>query len=144
MSAPALLSRPGFGFEAPPGALPLGGLFGGLTLLACAAVGLLGLDHLGVSLCVFRLATGLPCPTCGSTRALGRLAHLDLTGALAMNPLAAAGAIALLAWGVVDLALLTRGRALRLRVPPAWQGPLRAGVLTVLLLNWVLLLLVRR
>ncbi|HPQ41634.1 MAG TPA: DUF2752 domain-containing protein [bacterium] len=37
--------------------------------------------------CPFHWATGFYCPGCGSLRALHRLFHGDLTGALAMNPL---------------------------------------------------------
>ena len=66
---------------------PLGAIFGGIGLLAAAAVGLLRLDRIPLTLCVFKGLTGLPCPTCGSTRALGRLFALDFAGALAMNPL---------------------------------------------------------
>ena len=83
-------SRPRWSLRltAPPGRLPLGAVFGTIGALGAAAVGLLGLDRLPFSVCLFKALTGLPCPTCGSTRALGRLVHFDLAGALAMNPLA--------------------------------------------------------
>jgi hypothetical protein len=130
--------------EAVPGTLPLGALFGGLTALACAGIGLLGLDHLGLTPCIFRLTTGLPCPSCGSTRAFGRLFHLDLAGAFAMNPLAAAAALGLLLWGVADLVLLPGRRALRASLAPALHPPARALVVALLLANWGFLLLARR
>ncbi|HEY3437067.1 MAG TPA: DUF2752 domain-containing protein [Actinotalea sp.] len=47
--------------------------------------------------CPFRALTGLYCPGCGSLRALHDLVHLDLAGALGMNPLAPA-AVAFLLW----------------------------------------------
>ena len=37
--------------------------------------------------CPLRALTGLYCPGCGSTRCLHALVHLDLPGAMAMNPL---------------------------------------------------------
>ena len=37
--------------------------------------------------CIFHALTGLWCPGCGTTRALHALAHGDVGGALAMNPL---------------------------------------------------------
>ena len=38
------------------------------------------------SLCVIRRVTGRPCPGCGMTRALSRLAHGDPRGAWRRNP----------------------------------------------------------
>ena len=37
--------------------------------------------------CPIHALTGLFCPGCGATRALHALAHFDLAGAMAMNPL---------------------------------------------------------
>ena len=63
--------------EAPP----LGLIFGAIFVVATLAVGLLHLDRLPFAMCYLKLSTGLPCPTCGSTRALGRLFALDVAGA---------------------------------------------------------------
>ena len=38
-----------------------------------------------------------------------------------MNPLSAAVALALVPWGIADLALLSRERALAARSPPPWR-----------------------
>lgn len=40
----------------------------------------------GPTLCPFRLLTGLPCPGCGTTRAVGALLAGDLPEAWALNP----------------------------------------------------------
>jgi hypothetical protein len=126
------------------GAPPLGVVFGGALALGAGAVALLGLDRLRFVACVFKALTGLPCPTCGSTRVLGRLAHGDLAGALAMNPLAAAGAVLLAAWAVVDLVLLPSRRAVSLELHPRLARPVRALVVVVFLANWVYLMLAGR
>lgn len=144
MSTQALLVRSPVAFEAPRGALPLGAIFGGLAALGCAAVGLLGLDHLGFTVCVFRLGTGLPCLTCGATRAFGRLFHLDLAGAFFMNPLVTLGTLGLFVWGVLDLALLPTRRAVRLGIDPAWQNPARLFAFVLVLLNWAFLIFTSR
>jgi hypothetical protein len=131
-------------FTAEPGAPPLGAIFGGVGLVAALAIWLLRLDRLPYVLCSFKLMTGLPCPTCGSTRTFGRLAELDLAGALWMNPLAAAGALVLVGWALWDALLLPSRRALRLKPHPALVVPLRVLALAAFLLNWVSLLLAGR
>jgi len=130
-----LLARPG---------PPLGLIFTGIGLLATLAIGLLHLDHLGVSLCYVKTLTGLPCPTCGSTRVLGRLFAGDLAGALAMNPLAALAALAVAGWGAADAALLPSRRALSVAVEPPLGNALRLAVVVAILANWAYLVLAGR
>jgi hypothetical protein len=124
-----LVSRPG---------PPLGLIFAGIAGLAALTVGLLHLDRLPVALCYLKAFTGLPCPTCGSTRALGRLFALDLPGAFAMNPLMTLAAIVVALWAAADLALLPRRRALGLE----WLRlgvQLRVAAVVVILANWIYL-----
>ena len=118
---------------------PLGLIFGTMVLLGSALVTLLHADHLGYTLCVFKLSTGFPCLTCGTTRALARLAHLDVRGALAMNPLTASAALAVLPWGVADLALLPRQRALRVSGRAPGRNPARVAVVALARLTWAYL-----
>jgi Protein of unknown function (DUF2752) len=132
------------GWRAPRGALPLGVIFAAIAILACAATGLLGLDRLPFTLCAFKAATGLPCPTCGLTRALGRLFARDVQGALAMNPLAVLATLGLVVWGLADLALLSSGRSLRLEVGPGLARLLRWTAVVALLVNWAYLVAVGR
>ena len=119
--------------------LPLGAVFLACGVVAGVAVGLLHLDRLPVSVCVFKAVTGLPGLTCGSTRVLGHLAALDLPGALAMNPLAAVGAVALVFWGGADLALWPKGRAVALAVSGRGASVLRGLALVLIVVNWVYL-----
>jgi hypothetical protein len=130
--------------RARPGATPVGAILAACALVAIALVVLLHLDRLPVSLCVFRAVTGVPCMTCGTTRALARLARLDLAGALAMNPLAAAGTLALLPWALADLVLLPRGRALSLELSPAAARVARIAAVAAVLANWVWLVVAGR
>ena len=118
------------------GGAPLGLIFGGLVGGAAAAVWVLRLDQLPITLCVFKALTGLPCLTCGTTRDLGHLAVGDLSGALWMNPLATLGAAALLLWAVSDAVLAPTGRALVLEVRAAAVPPLRWTVAAAAVVNW--------
>lgn len=64
-------------------------LFGGLALAGYAWLGwnlVAGGSH-AVGLCLFKAATGIPCPSCGVTRSLLSLGTGDLAGAVALNPL---------------------------------------------------------
>ena len=126
------------------GAAPLGAIFGGIGVLVAAVVGLLGLDRLALTFCVFKGLTGLPCPTCGSTRAVARLFGFDLPGALAMNPFTTVVAVVIAAWALVDLLLIPRGRALRVGVSPTLGRALRTAAFLAFLANWIYLLVVGR
>jgi hypothetical protein len=136
--------RPLVRVTARPGAPPLGAILGGIGLLGGLAVSLLGLDRLPFAVCLFKSLSGLPCPTCGSTRAVARLFARDPAGALAMNPLTTLGALAVAAWALADLVLLPRGRALSVELEPRLASLVRAGVILAFLLNWAYLLAVGR
>jgi hypothetical protein len=126
--------------RAKAGALPLGAVFLAIGTVAALAVAVLHLDRLPILVCVFRAVTGVPCLTCGATRALGELAAGDLSGALAMNPLATLAAFALVPWGLGDLAAMTRGRALSLEIAPPAARALRILVVVAVLANWAYLI----
>jgi len=127
-----------------PGATPLGAIFLACGVVIAAAVGLLHLDHLSVTLCAFKAVTGLPCMACGTTRALARLYHLDLPGAVTMNPLSAAVALALVPWGLMDLVLLPRGRALSLEISRGLAPFVRVTAVALVFANWAYLIVAGR
>lgn len=77
--------------------------------LSVAGAAWLFLDHSlsgGATLCLFKSATGLPCPSCGTTRSLAVLLQGDIFRALSINPLGIAAAIGLIVvplWIIIDL-----------------------------------------
>jgi Protein of unknown function (DUF2752) len=130
--------------SAPRGALPLGGILCLIGVLVSALVGLLRLHRLPVTLCYFKALSGLPCLSCGSTRAAALLWALDPRGAFLMNPLAAVAAAVLLVWGAADLALMTRRRALRASLAPSVRPAARWVAGVALAANWIYLIAVGR
>ena len=85
--------------------------------------------------CVWRASTGWPCPGCGTTRAIVRLLHGDLAGALAMSPLAACAAVAFVAGGFAAPGWLACGGQrpfVTARGRPAWI----AAAALVFVANW--------
>jgi hypothetical protein len=87
--------------------------------------------------CVLKIVTGLPCPTCGATRAIMAMTRLDFGAALAMNPLVVAAALA----GALYLAYATVVLAWRLprfrpHFDPRDLARARVAALTVLAANW--------
>lgn len=137
--APALAA---FGVRLVPRerATPLGALLGALAALGLLAAGVFHVDRLGLTVCMLKGVTGIPCPTCGGTRALAHLAHFDIAGAFALNPLVTLGFAAVIPWALADLVLLRRGRALDLELSgrgARWVGLLAAAALA---LNWLYLL----
>ena len=125
--------------------MPVLCFLGGAVLLAALAARLViawtGRFAPEVVFCPFRALTGLPCLTCGGTRALAALASGRITEAVALNPL-----VALTAAGLITLALIDATRRLARRPPLRWLPAgrkvllLRGLALLSVAGNWVYLL----
>ncbi|MGQ9495106.1 MAG: DUF2752 domain-containing protein [Thermoanaerobaculaceae bacterium] len=94
--------------------------------------------------CPFRELTGLPCPTCGTTRAALALGQGNLGQAISINPLAVAtllGAAGFSGWLAFRCAM---GRPVPLWLRSlqfAWPLWLRGAVWLLLAGNWLWLLM---
>jgi hypothetical protein len=111
-----------------------------LILAAGASVRLTGLDHAGFSFCYFKVLTGHACLTCGTTRAFGYLARFDLASAFAIQPLATASALLVIAWGFVDAALLPASRRTTVKLEGRALRVFAASAAILIALNWFYLL----
>lgn len=100
--------------------------------------------RLPVPFCPLRTLTGVPCPLCGSTRALLALAQLDFAAAFRFNPLFAivcAGVLLVFTVSLVERCL-ARDWVARAKARLRWL-PLKTVLLVVLAMNWVYLFLAR-
>ena len=94
--------------------------------------------HLGS--CTFRNLTGIPCPSCGTTRTALALLNFDFFGALTVNPLATIVAVAFIIGGGLALIwVLVRGPVPTLKL--SWSRRWTGAVVGVVLINWTYLIL---
>ncbi len=93
----------------------------------------------GLVLCLFRRLTGLPCPTCGTTRSVIALARGELPQAVGYNPLAVAVCVAAL--GLLILRVGFRRRVVWITSPASRQC-VTATLILAVLGNWLYLLAV--
>jgi hypothetical protein len=122
-------------FTARPG-IPVGVVLVTLGVLGAFAIAFLGLAQLPFMLCLFKAMTGMPCVTCGGTRAMARLVAFDLRGAFLMNPLVTFGLLCTIPWAAADLALWRRKLALSFEVAPEARSWMPWAVIAIALTNW--------
>jgi hypothetical protein len=106
-----------------------------LSLLAARPWASSAAAALGLA-CPLRHLTGIPCATCGATRAALALAEGRWPDALAANPLLAAGGLAFVAGGLIAPLWLAAAR----RVPVVPRGlplPWRLALGGALVGNWL-------
>jgi hypothetical protein len=91
--------------------------------------------------CFLHHQLGIPCPTCGGTRAIAALAAGRVGDALAANPLVAAGCLALAGWAVWGVAatLVPRWRV-TVEAPPRLGRRLLWIGLGLVAANWIYLI----
>jgi hypothetical protein len=98
--------------------------------------------HLPWPGCTFHALTGLPCVTCGATRAAIQFLHGHLVAAWILNPLVSAGLGALALFDFYALFVLITG-VRRLRIAHLTQNErivARVLVISLFALNWIYLL----
>ncbi len=117
--------------------------------LIYAGIGVLGfgLAHIGEPLlrfiprCLFRLWSGLPCPTCGATRTGIELSHFHIAEAFLENPLFFLLFTALFFWGMNTVIGVVTGKNIKIDLTKREKKLVRILLLSAILLNWLYLVL---
>lgn len=94
--------------------------------------------------CVFRSLTGLPCPSCGSTRAALALASGELLDALCLQPLFVVVCSVGAMFVVHALLATVTGNKLKIELAAAEWLALRGAMVVLVALNWSYLVIAGR
>jgi Protein of unknown function (DUF2752) len=122
------------------GQIELGIIFGTIAMLALVFARVLPVQEI-LPPCLFRAVTGIPCPSCGTTRSLVHLAHGDIAGSLILNPLFSLAMIAALFLLFARLTFLPFNRSMITLTHSGREGTLlRAGMAVIFLANWIYLM----
>ncbi len=112
----------------------------GMALLALGQVS--SQFEIPVPLCPLKHITGIPCPTCGGTRALRALGQGAVLAALRWNPLVTIAALVLIPCLVYAAVVTLFGwPRVRVQLAPSDQRLLRAAAWVAILANWAFLLI---
>jgi hypothetical protein len=124
-----------------PGDIEFGIIYGTIALLALIAARVLPVQQI-LPPCPFRAVTGIPCPSCGSTRSLVHLANGDIAGSLILNPLFSLAMITALFLLFACSARLLFNRSRITLTHTRREGTvLRAGMAGIFLANWCYLII---
>jgi hypothetical protein len=123
------------------GDIEFGMVYGGIAILVLCAAHFLPILSFFPD-CVFHSITGLPCPTCGSTRAVERLAHGDFLSAIAIQPLTSFCFMAAVLYFMYSLGALIRGSCrISITFTDKEGTVLRTTALVIVLTNWLYLII---
>ena len=98
-------------------------------------------DRLPLVACPLKHLTGVPCPTCGMTRAFVRMTHGQWAAAFQVSPLGAL--LAMLTAGMALYGLLRLSvwrRPVEVRLTTGESRVLRVAVVSAVMANWIYLI----
>jgi hypothetical protein len=120
--------------------VPLGVVFGGVLALGAGFAAIWLRFRLPLPMCHFREWTGMPCPTCGTTRMVQALLHGEIGLALALNPLLFLGLVGVGVWALASSVARVFGLPTwRVRFESREWLVIRLVAVATLLSDWVYL-----
>ena len=99
---------------------------------------------LNIFACTFKKITGIPCATCGGTRATFYLSHLQFKQSLLMNPMVFLGFICILMWGMTSLISIAFYKSKTFSFTMPGKRLLIILIVGGLLLNWAYLIFINK
>lgn len=121
--------------------IEFGIIYGGIALLMLGVSRLLPVLSFAPD-CVFKGLTGIPCPTCGSTRSVVHLAHGDILSAFAMNPLTTLCLMAAIVYFISSLMSVAFDLPrINILLADKEKKVMRAGAVMILLAQWAYLII---
>lgn len=115
----------------------LGMIFGGVLLLGGALAALWLSLELPSPACLFQKWSGLPCPTCGSSRMVEALLVGDIGRAASLNPLVFLVLVLVSGWAVLSTAqIMFRVPPRRIILEPWERNGLRILACAALVAGW--------
>jgi hypothetical protein len=121
--------------------IEFGIIYGGIALLMLGVGWMLPILSFAPD-CVFKGLTGIPCPTCGSTRSVVHLAHGDILSALAMNPLTTLCLFAAIVYFIASLiSVVFDLPRINFLLADKEKNVMRAGVVMILFAQWAYLII---
>jgi len=122
-----------------PSHIEFGIIYGSIAILMLAAGRFLPILSFAPD-CVFRGLTGIPCPTCGSTRSLMHLSHGDILSAFFMNPLTTLCLIAAIVYFFASIMRVVFDLPrINILLTVKEKNVVRAGVVMALVVQWAYL-----
>ena len=117
-------------------------IWGSILLLAALLATAWLFSGIATPRCLLHAATGIPCPTCGMTRAIWHLLHGEIGRAFLLNPLMTAALLGAALY-VCYAAVVVIGRLRRLRLEALTKTEanlVRIAAIGLLAANWLYLI----
>jgi hypothetical protein len=117
-------------------------IWGSILLLAALLATAWLFSGIATPRCLLHAATGIPCPTCGMTRAIWHLLHGEIGRAFLLNPLMTAALLGAALY-VCYAAVVVIGRLPRLRLEALTKTEanlVRIAAIGLLAANWLYLI----